>query len=208
MGQEYLIPAVDRHCVEETIKRSRFITTIARADSIEAARAFIDTIRHEHPDATHYCWAFNAGPAGDTARIGCSDDGEPSGTAGRPMLNVLQHCDVGEIAVVVTRYFGGVKLGTGGLVRAYSGMVQLGLDSLPTRRTFEAARLRVGIDYRHITLLKRLLPEYEATIESEAFAQDATFTLMLPARNADALRERVTELTDATARIATLRDEA
>ena len=90
------------HREEEVIRRSRFIVSIARVQGPEQAKAFIDRIRAEHSDATHNCWAFQAGPAGSTAFAGCSDDGEPKGTAGRPMLTVLLHCGVGEIAAVVT----------------------------------------------------------------------------------------------------------
>lgn len=206
MSQEYQIPAVPRHVAEDSIKRSRFITTIAHVETVEEAKAFIDEIKQQNPDANHNCWAFNAGPAGDTARVGCSDDGEPSGTAGRPMLNVLQHCPVGEIAVVVTRYFGGIKLGTGGLVRAYSGMVQLGLDSLPTKRKYEAARYSISINYKHVTLFKRALPRHEAEVESEAFTHEATFDLVLPKANASALIADITEMTDGSARIHEKRD--
>ena len=126
----YPIPA-NRTRVEEVILRSRFITTAAPAGTSEAARAFIASIRAEFPDATHHCYAFVAGPPGSTAQIGMSDDGEPGGTAGRPMLAVLLGSGIGDIAVVVTRYYGGTKLGTGGLVRAYSGGVKAVLDALP-----------------------------------------------------------------------------
>jgi uncharacterized YigZ family protein len=207
MSQEYAIPAIPRHSAEDSIKRSRFITTIAHVTTVDEARAFIADIKAQHPDANHNCWAFNAGPAGDSAFVGCSDDGEPSGTAGRPMLSVLMHSGVGEIAAVVTRYFGGIKLGTGGLVRAYSSMVQLALDSLPTTRRFEAVRLCISIDYKHITLFKRALPTFEATIDNETYARDAAFTLTLPKDNAQALQEYTTELTDGTARIHEVREE-
>ena len=100
------------HRAEETIHRSRFIVTIARVTSPEEAKAFIEEVRTEHAQATHNCWAFVAGSPGSTAHVGASDDGEPKGTAGRPMLTVLLHCGVGEIAAVVTRYFGGILLGT------------------------------------------------------------------------------------------------
>src|SRR5690625_3641612 len=138
--KRYPIPA-RTHRVEQEIQRSRFITTVAHAPTIEEARAFIDSIREEFPDATHNCWAFAAGPPGDTAAIGMSDDGEPHGTAGRPMLTALLHGGVGEIAAVVTRYFGGTKLGTGGLVRAYTSSVQQALESLPTRERVDRTTL-------------------------------------------------------------------
>ena len=110
----YPIPAAgpDRpHRTELLIRRSRFLAQCAHTPGPEAARAFVESIRRANADATHNCWAYAAGAPGQTARIGSSDDGEPHGTAGRPMLQVLLHCGIGEICVVVTRWFGGVKLG-------------------------------------------------------------------------------------------------
>ena len=129
MTEDYLVPDLPSGGFfreEETVKRSRFIVTVGRAASPEAAHAFIERIREEHSQATHNCWAFNAGEPGSTAQVGASDDGEPKGTAGRPMLTAVLHSGIGEVVVVVTRYFGGILLGTGGLVRAYQGSAQLG----------------------------------------------------------------------------------
>jgi uncharacterized YigZ family protein len=138
----YPIPAA-RHRVEEEILRSRFVTTLAYAPTVEEARAFIDEVRVEFDDASHNCWAYVVGQPGSTAQNGMSDDGEPHGTAGRPMLTVLLHSGVGDIAAVVTRYFGGTLLGKGGLVRAYSGGVQYALESLPTAEKVEKSHLTV-----------------------------------------------------------------
>lgn len=195
MSERYLIPAAE-HRVEERIKGSRFIASLARADSPEAAREFIERIKQEFPDATHNCWAFAAGPPADTAHVGLSDDGEPHGTAGKPMLNVLLHSDVGEIAVVVTRYFGGTKLGTGGLVRAYSGLVSLGLETLPTKEFVETAEVTVVFSYSAVTLFKRLIPEFEAEVISEDFDADASFTLCLPKTHLAPLKQTLEELTN------------
>ena len=128
------IPAADAAAPFQTeiiIRRSRFLTHCAHTPGMEAARAFVEQIRTKHADATHNCWAFVAGAPGHSGQVGFSDDGEPHGTAGRPMLQVLLHCGVGEITMVVTRWFGGVKLGTGGLVRAYQDSVRENLATLP-----------------------------------------------------------------------------
>ena len=109
---------------EEEIKRSRFITTLAHADSRERALAFVECVRREFPDARHHCWAYAVGRPGDTARVGQSDDGEPQKTAGMPILEVLRHSGLEDVIIVVVRYFGGTLLGTGGLVRAYTGAAQ------------------------------------------------------------------------------------
>ena len=207
MTARYSIPDSSFHRAEEMIKKSRFITTMAHAPSVEAAREFIDRIRAEHSDATHNCWAFQAGPPGSTAHVGMSDDGEPHGTAGRPMLNVLLHAPVGEIACVVTRYFGGIKLGTGGLVRAYAGMVKAGLDTLPVRERIVPVQMEVVLDYSAITLFKRLLPEYEAVVLEEAFTVDARYVLEMPEERAEGLRLALEEMTNGTVLVELLQEE-
>lgn len=179
----YPVPA-RRTRVEETISRSRFITTADAAATPEAARAFIAEIRAEFADATHNCYAFVAGPPGATGQIGMSDDGEPGGTAGRPMLTVLLGSGVGDIAVVVTRYFGGVKLGTGGLVRAYSGGVKAVLAALPVREKIAYAQLLARGPYHWVTPVMRILSEYEAEIASQDYAADVTWRLRVPQERA------------------------
>lgn len=182
----YPVPA-QRTRVEETIQRSRFIATAAPAATPEEARAFIAEIRAEFADATHNCYAFVAGPPGSTAQIGMSDDGEPAGTAGRPMLAVLLGSGVGDIAVVVTRYFGGIKLGTGGLVRAYSGSVKAVLAVLPRREKIIYAELLATGPYHWVTPVARMIGDYEAEIISQTYAADVTWQLRVP-------QERATEL--------------
>ena len=112
------------------------------------------------------------------------------------MLTMLLHGGVGELCAVVTRYFGGIKLGTGGLVRAYQGMVKAGLETLPTREHMIPARLEVILDYPHITVFRRLLPDYRATIAEEHFGVDAAYQLLLPEQNISALETALAELTD------------
>jgi len=181
--------------VEETIQRSRFITTLARAPDADAAQSFITTIRHEWPDATHNCWAFVAGPPGSTTHIGMSDDGEPHGTAGRPMLTTLLHGGVGEIVAVSTRYFGGVKLGTGGLSRAYSGGVKLALASLPTEERVERVAMDVTIGYAEVDGMHRLVAEMDILIDDEGYGAEVRYRLSVPTADVDTLRVRVGDLT-------------
>ncbi|TCN52659.1 putative YigZ family protein [Rhodococcus sp. SMB37] len=132
--------------VETEVKNSRFLAAIRRVHSTGDATAFVDEQRRLYPDARHHCWAFIVGD--DQARRAerSSDDGEPGGTAGVPMLQVLHHRDLVNIVVVVTRWFGGIKLGAGGLVRAYSGAVSTALDtaSLVERQKREKFTLGVG----------------------------------------------------------------
>ncbi len=119
------IPADAVSISEETIKKSRFITLLAYTDNVETARAFVPQVKEEHPDARHHCWAWVAGAPQHSQQLGFSDDGEPSGTVGKPMLAQLMGANIGEITAVVVRYYGGIMLGTGGLVKkAYGGGVQ------------------------------------------------------------------------------------
>ena len=189
----YPIPAA-RVRVEEVIRRSRFITTIAEAGTPEAAREFIAEMRTEFADASHNCYAFNAGPPGATAQNGMTDDGEPSGTAGRPMLAVVLGCGVGDIAVVVTRYYGGTKLGTGGLVRAYAGGVKLALSELPRKEKVAMTSLRLLGEYRWIKPIERLLPDFEATILDQTYAADVEWQIALPEEHAERLAAALVEL--------------
>lgn len=207
MSQDrYLVPAAV-HRVEEEIKRSRFVTTLAHAPTLEAARTFIASVRAEFPDASHNCWAYVVGPPGSTSQIGLSDDGEPHGSAGRPMLTVLLHAGVGEIAAVVTRYFGGTLLGVGGLVRAYSGGVQSALTMLPTVERVPTALLDIVIDYTAITPFQRLTPNFEAVIVAQEFGLDVTYRVRLPCIQINAFRAAIAELTNGQALVETASSE-
>jgi len=200
MPPRYSIPA-QRHRVEEEIKRSHFITTLAHTPTVESARAFIDEVKSEFSDANHNCWAYLVGPPASTAQVGMSDDGEPHGTAGRPMLTVLSHSGIGDICAVVTRYFGGTLLGKGGLVKAYSGGVQLALLDLPLIERIPKSRLEVVTEFSAITLFKRMLIDYEAELLGEEFVADVTFRVQLPSEQVKAFSEAVTSLTNGLALI-------
>ena len=199
-ASRYPVPA-DTHRVEQSIQRSRFVTTVARASDAEAAHAFVARIREEFPDATHNCWAFVAGPPGSTAQIGMSDDGEPHGTAGRPMLTTLLHGGVGEIVAVCTRWFGGVKLGTGGLSRAYSGSVKQALEALPTEEKVDRVRLRVTVGYAEVDGFRRMADERGVTVESEDFAADVTFVAGVPSATREQFERAVSDLTQGRAEV-------
>ncbi|MDP2957061.1 MAG: YigZ family protein [Longimicrobiales bacterium] len=190
----YRVPA-RIHRVEEVVQRSRFITTAARAPDADAAHAFIRTIRDEFPDATHHCWAFVAGPPGSTTHIGMSDDGEPHGTAGKPMLTTLLHGGVGEIVVVCTRWFGGVKLGTGGLSRAYSGGVKLVLESLPTEERMDRVMVEVTVGYAEVDALQRLVAEMEVVVEREEYGADVRYVCGVPEPAVADFRRALSDLT-------------
>lgn len=165
---------------EIEIKRSRFIASLARTDSEEVAREFIAQIRREFPDARHHCTAFiihqDTGP--DTARS--SDDGEPAGTAGNPMLKVLTESDLTNVTCVVTRYFGGTKLGTGGLVRAYSGAVQQVLEAAQTVRIVTQPSYQLQLPISEAGKIEAKLTQNGYQILERDFTQDATLRFSAP----------------------------
>lgn len=179
----YQVPALKRgqyHQTELVIKKSRFIATTAHTEGMEEAKAFIAQISKQYADARHNCFAFNAYKAGSTAYCGCSDDGEPHGTAGQPMLNVILHCGVGEITCVVTRYFGGILLGTGGLVKAYQDSVKENLKTLPVKQKVIEEKFAVVLDHRHIIFLMRLTARLEAQIAESSFDEKARYEILVP----------------------------
>ncbi len=189
------------HRVEEEVRRSRFITALAHAPDEAAARGFLDRVRTEHPDATHHCWAYLAGPPGSTARMGMSDDGEPAGTAGRPMLQALLHGSVGEVVAVVTRYYGGVKLGKGGLGRAYAGGVKAALATLPTRIQVDRETLGIEVGYAAADPLRRLLESSEGEVVMEAYGAAVVLEVALPQDRVEAFLLRLADATSGEARV-------
>jgi len=181
--------------VEQVERRSRFIATLGPAADPERAQAFVRVVEEEFPDATHHCWAFVAGPPGNTAQVGMSDAGEPHGTAGRPILNALLHSGVGEIVAVVTRYFGGVKLGKGGLGRAYAGAVRAALESLPTDRRVARVRVRVQVPFAATDALFRLLEEVDAREREERYGTGVEIRTRVSLAALARLRREVAEFT-------------
>jgi uncharacterized YigZ family protein len=200
LPDRYPVPAAT-HRFEETRKRSRFIATVGRVGTVEEALAFIDEVRGEFPDATHNCWAYVIGPPGDTRRIGMSDAGVPHGTAGRPMLNVLLGGGVGDVAAVVTRYYGGVKLGRGGLVRAYGGVVKRALEDLPRTERVPSVEASLEIDYPAVGPLKNALSRFEAVVLEEAYGARVALRIRLPREHLDEFRKAVAGMTDGGAEI-------
>ncbi|AIW15467.1 YigZ family protein [Vibrio tubiashii] len=166
----YLIPAQPTQ-FEEEIKKSVFITYLAHTPSIDLAKAFVEQIKSKHSDARHNCWGFVAGRPEDSMQWGFSDDGEPSGTAGKPILAQLSGSGVGEITAVVTRYSGGIKLGTGGLVKAYGGGVQQALKSLQTIEKKITTKLLLELDYGFMPIAQSLFPQFGAQEVSAEYSE-------------------------------------
>ncbi len=178
MTSRYPIPA-GRARAELLVVNSRFVATAGPAPGVEAAKAFIAAIRQELPGASHHCYAFLVGH-GSSVTAGMSDDGEPAGTAGRPMLAVLRGSGLGDVVVVVTRYFGGTLLGTGGLVRAYGDAVKAVLAVLPRGERIPARRLTAWIGYEAYGAARRALEQAGAMITGEEFGVEVRLEVEVP----------------------------
>lgn len=178
--EEYLTPA-DTHRFETEVKRSRFITTVGNVHDSTDAKRFIGLVRLEFPDASHHCWAMVAGAPDNVHQRDQSDDGEPRGTAGKPMLNVLQHSGLGNIAVVVTRYYGGVKLGTGGLVRAYTHAVSAALKTLETSTVLCRGTMLADLPYTALASFEHWLKSRPTLITDKKFSHSVRLTMLIAA---------------------------
>ncbi|MCG8349184.1 MAG: YigZ family protein [Chloroflexales bacterium] len=189
----YLIPAAPARA-EILVINSRFIGSVDYTPSVESAKAFIAQVRDEMSDATHHAYAYLIG-FGASVIAGMSDAGEPSGTAGRPMLAVLRGSGLGDITVVATRYFGGTLLGTGGLVRAYGDTTKAALAVVQHTERVELEALSVRITYGDYAAVRRTLEIYQATITDEDFAGDVTLMVSLPAAQRDVCVGALAEVT-------------
>jgi uncharacterized YigZ family protein len=188
----YRIP-VEKHRTEMVVVNSRFITTIGRAETASDAKTFVAAVRHEMPDASHHVYAFRAG-YGNSITEGMSDDGEPSGTAGPPVLAVLRGTDIGDIVLVVTRYFGGTKLGTGGLVRAYTEAAQTSLATLQTEEKIPKQTVGIETPYSLYERIKLLIAKHSGVIDDEQFAGDVAIIATFPTHEIIAFNAALSEL--------------
>lgn len=186
--QPYFIPAAPVQ-FEEEIKKSHFITYLAHTPGIEAAKAFVEQIKTQHSDARHNCWAFVAGRPQDSLLWGFSDDGEPSGTAGKPILAQLSGSGVGEMTAVVTRYYGGIRLGTGGLVKAYGGGVQQALKLLQTIEKKITTKLNLTLDYGLVALAQSVMSQFDAVEVQSQYSESVHLVVELEVLNVDAFTQ-------------------
>ncbi|MGB0734327.1 MAG: YigZ family protein, partial [Pontibacterium sp.] len=166
--------------IEIEIKNSRFIGYAEPTSSIAQAQAVIAARKALHPKANHNCWAFLAGAPNTYENRGCSDDGEPKGTAGQPMLKVLDHSGIGHLCVVVTRYFGGIKLGTGGLVRAYSQCTSQTIEALTLVQFIPQASLRLSFPYPLTGQAELLITQVAGTVTTREWSEKAIFSVEMP----------------------------
>jgi len=172
-------------------KGSRFLAWIGPAAGEDAAKAALDGLARQYPDASHHCWAWRLG---SPPRERSSDAGEPSGTAGMPILQVLRGAGLSDVLAVVVRWFGGTKLGKGGLARAYAAAAREALISLPVAQRVSTVRIALRIPYEKVGAVKRLIHPPEVELESEEYAEAAQLILMVHEQRRDALREALADL--------------
>ena len=177
---------------EIIVKKSRFIAIARYAGSLEDVKDIVKSVRDEHPKANHVVHAAVIGKSGTL--YSSSDDKEPKNTAGRPAFEVLKGSGITNITICIVRYFGGTLLGTGGLVKAYGDSAKEVLKIVETEELIERSRYRMTLPYPSYTLIKRLLEETDATIESEDFAIDITISGLVPSLHADKLRSGVEDI--------------
>jgi uncharacterized YigZ family protein len=189
----YPVPAHEIR-IEFTVSNSRFISTLAPVFSVDEAKTFIARIKAEFPDASHNVPVYLVGH-GDSETAHCSDAGEPSGTAGRPALAVLRGSGLGDVAVVITRYFGGTKLGTGGLVRAYSQAVRVVIEAVPRAEKVLTHTVMLVFPYTYLERVRLLVTSHSGTLLDEEFTADVTLTARLKVEKLSAFQSALSDLT-------------
>lgn len=186
MSLVYTIPdGTTEVCYE--IKKSRFIARLSLATDRDQAMQALEQAKQDYPDARHHCWAYQIGPPHTPHLAAMSDDGEPNGTAGKPILNVIQHKEVGDLMLVVIRYFGGIKLGAGGLVRAYSQSAQMAFDALNTKRHVELDSFSLLCDFQDEQAIRHWLKQFESEICSVEYTERVTMHIKIDGQFQDEL---------------------
>ncbi|WP_250451082.1 YigZ family protein [Caballeronia sp. ATUFL_M2_KS44] len=179
---------------EIDVRKSRFIALALPVPDRDAAMRELDRLRTEHPSATHVCWALLAG-----GQSGMSDDGEPSGTAGRPILEVLRHHEVDGVLAAVVRYYGGIKLGAGGLVRAYTDAIATAMQSAERVERIERGLLNVDIDYADEARVRRWIEQHDAELVESAYSMTVRLVVRMPAAARESAAAELRDLTNGRA---------
>ncbi|WP_367104849.1 YigZ family protein [uncultured Psychrobacter sp.] len=171
------------------IKKSEFITYAYPVNTREQAMFHVEQLRSKYPDARHWCWAYIIGDPDNTTSAGFDDNGEPSGTAGRPILNVLQHKSIGNIIIIVVRYFGGIKLGAGGLTRAYAGSAQAAVDKMTLQPYVPMTQVQILADFATEAQCRYVVEGLNGHIDDVTYSKQVTLTVTLAEADIEALKE-------------------
>lgn len=172
-----------------TIKKSEFLAFAYRVTSRDEVTARLAELKNEFPDARHHCMGYIIGDPSNTTSAGFDDDGEPSGTAGKPILNVLQHKNIGNCCIIVVRYFGGIKLGAGGLTRAYAQSAQAVIDALPLQAHVPLAHVIISTDFAHEAQVRHFTEKHQGSIVDISYTEDVSLTISLPAHQVTAFEQ-------------------
>jgi len=188
MSGNYHVPA---ETLEQTllVKKSRFIACATIIKDREQAMAFLQSQRDQYPDARHHCWAYLTGNPASASNAAMNDDGEPAGTAGKPILNVIQHKNIGDVMVVVSRYFGGVKLGAGGLTRAYSGATEMILSTIKLEQQVSKEILRLVCDFSQEQIIRHWASLHQAAVEILNYADQVELEITCPQKDIKMLND-------------------
>lgn len=173
------------------IKKSEFITYAYPVTSRQQAMFHVEQLREKYADARHHCWAYIIGDPNNTTSAGFDDDGEPNGTAGRPILNVLQHKSIGNVIIVVVRYFGGIKLGAGGLTRAYAGAAQAVVDAMRLCAFVPMTQIHIQADFATEAQCRYLIEHFNAHIDNVVYSKQVTLTVTIAEESIDAITARL-----------------
>ncbi|HBL95915.1 MAG TPA: YigZ family protein [Psychrobacter sp.] len=173
------------------IKKSEFIAYAYPVISREEAMFHVEQLREQYPDARHFCWGYIIGDPDNTTSAGFDDDGEPSGTAGRPILNVLQHKSIGNVIIIVVRYFGGIKLGAGGLTRAYAGAAQAAVDEMTLNPYVPMTQIHILAEFATEAQCRYMIESLGGHIDDVAYSKQVTLTATLAQADIESLKERL-----------------
>lgn len=176
---DYPVPAESIERKTE-IKKSRFLARVSRVGSRSEAMSFLAAVKTDYPDARHHCWAYQIGQPGAASQAAMNDDGEPSGTGGKPILNVIQHKEMGDVMVVVTRYFGGIKLGAGGLVRAYAGATEAVLSAVPRHLREILLDVDLYMSFAHEQPVRHWCQQNGAEVHAVDYSDKVVMHLLVP----------------------------
>lgn len=189
----YLEP-INRVVEEIEIKKSRFIAYAKKVMSREQAMAYVDELREAYPDARHVCWGYVIGDPNNSTNSGCSDDGEPSGTAGKPILSQINYSNIGNVVVVCVRYFGGIRLGAGGLVRAYRESAQTALKALKTEPYIPQSVITLKCPFAEEATIRRMISALQGEITDAIYKTDVELRVSMPTPQIDALQTQLASL--------------
>lgn len=173
------------------IKKSEFITYAYPVHSREKAMFHVEQLREKYPDARHHCWAYIIGDPNNTTSAGFDDDGEPNGTAGRPILSVLQHKSIGNVIIIVVRYFGGIKLGAGGLTRAYAGSAQAVVDEMVLTPYVPMTQVQIEAGFADESQVRYVVENMGGEIGEVSYTKTVTLTVTLPEAEVSTLKDRL-----------------